>query len=265
MVNIMFQDIRYFVTQIKYNLKNAYALQRSFWVGIITMILNNLTFFIIWLLFMNATGPINGWTSLDVFGMIGVSVFIYGIANSFFRGIVELPQSVVKGTFDGILLSPANTFLKLGGASFSVTAYGDLIQGFVVTVAYVIFKSFSAYQCLLYLFAIILGSIVFVCVRLLCSLVVFYIHDGETVSEQIFEIFLRPGLYPGAIFPSKIKAFFMTVVPALLISAAPIDMLKSNSVSLIYLSLFVTVIWVLISYIAFAQAIRKYESGNYLR
>ena len=76
------------------------------------MMLNNLTFFIIWLLFMQATGPINGWTGMDVFGMLGVALIAFGVTHSFFYGLVDLPQFVVRGTFDSTLLSPVNAFIK---------------------------------------------------------------------------------------------------------------------------------------------------------
>src|SRR3989338_10419687 len=174
--------LRYFIAQSKYNLKNAHALSHSFWIGVVSMMVNNLTFFIIWLLFMQATGPINGWTSLDVFGMLVVAMVAFGFSNSFFRGIVDLPQFVVRGIFDSTLLSPANTFLKIGGSSFSVTAYGDLIQGVIVSIIYGILAGFDIYTWLLYIVAIMFGCIIFICIRLLCSLVVFFIHDGEIIS-----------------------------------------------------------------------------------
>lgn len=261
----MKNTLAFFLAQSKYNLKNAYALTRSFWVGVISMMLNNVTFFIIWLLFMKATGPINGWTSLDVFGMLGVSLIIYGIVNSFFRGIADLPEFVVKGTFDSVLLSPVNTFFKLSGASFAVSAYGDLIQGILVTALYGMLAQFSLSTWLLYLFGIVLGSVVFICFRLLCSLVVFFVHDGEVIASQLFELFLRPSLYPGAVFPDTLKLFFMTIIPTLLTSAVPVDIAKSHSISLLLFSLGGTVIWVLLTTIVFKISIRRYESGNLLR
>ena len=109
----MKKDITYFIAQTKANLRNAHALTRSFWIGVFSMILNNLTFFIIWFLFMKATGPINGWTSVDVFGMLGVSMLCFGVCNSFFHGTRELPEFVMRGSFDSILLAPVNSFLNL--------------------------------------------------------------------------------------------------------------------------------------------------------
>ncbi len=257
--------LRYFIAQSKYNIKNAHALAPSFWIGVVSMMLNNLTFFVIWFLFMKATGPINGWTSLDVFGMLGVAMVAFGVTHSFFYGIVDLPQSVVKGTFDTVLLAPTNSFFKLAGSSFTVTAYGDLIQGIGVMVVYGILMHFSFSAWILFLIAVVLGCIVFVSVRLLCSLIVFFIHDGEAVSGQLFDIFLRPGLYPGAIFPNKLKLFFMTIVPTLLTSAVPIDVVKLHSMNLVFFGAGVTLVWVLLAYGVFRLSVRRYESGNYLR
>lgn len=261
----MKNTIRYFIAQSKYNLKNAHALSGSFWIGIISMIINNLTFFVIWFLFMKATGPINGWTTLDVFGMLGVAMIAFGFTHGFFYGIVDLPRFVLSGTFDNVLLSPTNAFFKLGGSSFSVTAYGDLIQGTFIAILYGILTHFTLYTWVLYFFAIITGCIVFVCIRLLCSLVVFFIHDGDVISGQLFEIFLRPGLYPGAIFPNKLKIFFMTIIPTLLTSAIPIDIVKSNSFEILFLGIFISIFWIFVTYFIFKFAIKRYESGSFLR
>jgi len=261
----MKNDILYFLTQIKFNVKNAHALHKSFWVGVFSMVLNNITFFIIWLLFMKATGPINGWTSIDVFGMLGVAMTCYGVTYGFFHGITELPQFVLRGSFDSVLLAPVNSFLKLSGSSFSVTAYGDLLIGISVCIFYGLYLHFSLYSWFLFLFSILLGCIVFICIRLLCSLVAFFIHDSEVVSHQMFEIFLRPGLYPGAIFPNKLKIFCMTALPALITSAVPIDVVKSSSIKFILFALSVTLVWICVTYFIFKISVRRYESGNLLR
>ncbi|MEK9179582.1 MAG: ABC-2 family transporter protein, partial [Patescibacteria group bacterium] len=212
----MKNDIRYFIAQTKYNIKNAHALKHSFWIGVFSMVMNNVSFFVIWLLFMKATGPINGWTGIDVFGMLGVAMVCFGVTQGFFFGVRELPELVHRGSFDSVLLAPVNSFLKLSGSEFSVTAYGDLLIGIVVIIFYGIYLHFSFYAWFLFLFSIMLGCVVFISVRLMCSLVAFFIHDGEDISNQMFEIFLRPGLYPGAIFPNKLKIFCMTIIPTLI-------------------------------------------------
>lgn len=229
------------------------------------MALNDVAFFIIWIFFMKATGPINGWTAFDVFGMLGVSVTCFGITYGFFHGIVDLPQMVVRGSFDSVLLAPVNSFLKLSGSSFFVTAYGDLLIGVLVSLFYGIYLHFNLYSWLLFMFSIILGCVVFICIRLLCSLVAFFVHDSEVVSYQMFDIFLRPSLYPGAVFPNKLKIFCMTILPTLITSAVPIDVVKLNSLKFILFALLVTIFWVCITYFAFKISIKRYESGNLLR
>jgi len=261
----MKKDILYFIEQTKANIRNAHALAWSFWIGVFGMILNNTAFFVIWFLFMRATGPINGWTSIDVFGMLGVAMLCFGVCHSFFNGIKDLPEFVVRGSFDGILLAPVNSFLKLSSSSFSITAYGDLIMGLFITIFYVIYIKLSLYLFIIFITTVLLGCVIFIAIRLLCSLVVFFIYDGEVIATQMFDIFLRPGLYPGAIFPNKMKIFFMTVIPALITSAAPIDGIKIQSTYILLFSLIVTIFWVVLTYFVYKVAVKRYESGNLLR
>lgn len=263
--NRMPHSIRYFITHTKYNIKNAYALTRSFWIGIVSMAINNSAFFVIWLLFMRTTGPINGWTSLDVFGMLGVSMCVYGFVNSFFRGVGDLPKLVESGSFDGVLLSPVSLFVKIAVSAFSVSAYADLLQGVLIIFLYGVLSGFGITAWLLFGISLVCAVVVFLCARLLASLVAFFLYDGQIIAGQLFEIFLRPTLYPGALFPNALKVFFMTVVPTLLTSALPIDIVKTKSLFLLVTGVSMTSVWVLITIFVFTRAVRKYESGNFLR
>lgn len=261
----MYQDIIYFFNLFKFNLKNSFALKGSFLISVFGMILNNTTFFIVWYLFSTTTGPINGWTSFDIFGMLGVSILIFGIIHSLFCGIVELPNDVVRGKFDVILLSPRSILSRLSGASFSITALGDLIMGLIVIIWYGVINNFYFLEWISFLFVIFLGTIVFLCIRMLTSLIAFYVHDGELISRQVFEIFLRPGLYPGSMFTTKMKVIFMTIIPALITSSVSIDFLKTGHIWIMVLSIISTSFWVFLTVFLFKKSIKRYESGNFLR
>ncbi len=261
----MKKDIIYFLTLFKFNLKNASVLRVSFWISIFGMILNNTAFFVIWYLFSTATGPINGWTSFDIFGMLAVSMFIFGITNGLFYGVVDLPETVVRGKFDTVLLSPRSILIRLSGMSFSITALGDLLMGLSVIIWYGMISNFDLISWVIFVFIILLGSIIFLCIRILASLIVFYVHDGELISRQIFEIFLRPGLYPGSMFTNKMKIFFMTVIPTLITSSVSVDFMKTGEIWMLTLASFSTLFWVSFTYILFKKSIKRYESGNFLR
>lgn len=261
----MRKDLLYFLCLLKYNLKNARALGTSFWIGVFGMVLNNSAFFVIWHLFMRATGPINGWTSIDVFGMLGIAMFCFGITHGFFHGVVELPHIVTRGQFDTVLLSPRNILVRLSGMSFSITAFGDLVMGLGVMIWYGVARNFHISEWISLIALVILGAIVFLCVRIIASLVVFYIYDGELISNQVFELFLRPGLYPGSIFPHKMKILFMTAIPTLLTSSLAVDYLKQGQTWLVILAFLSAGFWVMLAAYLLKKSVKRYESGNFLR
>lgn len=259
------KEISFFITQTYFNIKNAHALAKSFWIGVAGMVINNTAFFIMWYLFMRATGDINGWSSTDVMGMLGISMLTFGVVHSFFFGIVKMSDFVNEGKFDSVLLSPVSAFVRQSGMQFSVVAYGDLLQGIAVTVWYIVYMHMSAVDIGVLLFGIILGSIVFVALVLVISCISFYIQDSAIIADQLRDILIRPSIYPGGIFPEGLKLFFMTVVPALLTSSVPIDMIKNPSLAMFVLPTVVTIVWVLIAKFVFSRALRRYESGNMLR
>lgn len=261
----MKQDLIYFFQLAKFNIKNALVLGTSFWIAIFGMILNNLVFFVTWYLFTYATGPINGWTNADIFATLAVSMFCFGVAHAFFNGIVELPDIVNQGKFDAVLLAPRNILIRLSGMTFSITAFGDIIMGLGVMLWYGVIRGFDLKTWLIFFGISFLGIIIFFCIRLLTSLVSFYIHDSKLISGQMFELFLRPGLYPGSIFPYKMKIIFMTIVPTLITSVVAIDFLKTENMSIIFISFASTIFWVILTAYVFKNAIKRYESGNFLR
>ena len=189
----------------------------------------------------------------------------FGVVHSFFFGIVKMSDFVNEGKFDSVLLSPVSAFVRQSGMQFSVVAYGDLLQGIAVTLWYIIHMHMSSVAIGVLLFGIIIGSVVFVALVLAISCISFYIQDSAIIADQLRDILIRPSIYPGGIFPEGLKIFFMTVVPALLTSSVPIDMVKNPSARLFVFVAVVVVAWMLITRFIFARALRRYESGNMLR
>ncbi len=261
----MKKDLYFFYKNLILNFKNAKALNSSFYLSLIGMVLNNSAFFVIWYFLLYTTGPINGWDTVDVFVMLGISMFCFGVTMSFFNGINELPKYILNGKFDSVLLSPRNIILRLSGMSLSTTAISDLIMGFVLIVYYLFVKNFSLEQIVGFIFFILCGVVVFFCIKLLTVTLSFYIHDGESIGTQIFDIFLRPGLYPGSMFTNNMKIFFITIIPILITSAIPIEYIKSPNSQIILITLVSTIFWVLFTIYIFNKSIKKYESGNFLR
>ena len=165
------------------------------------MVINNTAFFVMWYLFMQATGGINGWNSTDVMGMLGISMLTFGVVHSFFFGVVKMSDFVNEGKFDSVLLSPVAAFVRQSGMQFSVVAYGDLLQGIAVTIWYIVYAHMSAVDIGVLLFGTILGSIVFVVLVLVISCISFYVRDSAIIADQLRDILIRPSIYPGGIFP----------------------------------------------------------------
>lgn len=261
----MKKDLYFFYKNLILNFKNAKALTGSFYWSLIGMILNNSSFFFIWYFLLDTTGPINRWDSLDVFAMMGIAMFTFGITHSFFYGTCELPSYILRGTFDSVLLSPRNLIIRLSGMNFSITALGDLLIGTFFILYYPIIKGFSFGQLAGFLFFVLCGVIVFFCVNLLTGIISFYVQDGEAIVMQVFDIFLRPGLYPGSMFTNNLKIFFITVVPALITSTVPIEYIKNPTSIIVSITVISTVCWVCITMFLFKKSIKRYESGNFLR
>ena len=59
--------------------------------------------------------------------------------------------------------------------------------------------------------------------------------DGNNVSQGFYGMFLSNSLYHGGAFTGVLKAIFVFVIPSLLLGAIPVELVKSMSLSHIFL------------------------------
>ena len=104
---------------IKKNFKNEKELKSSFIISVIGMTINNMAFLILWYYFGETIGELNGWAPMDVFGLYGFSTTCYGIVESLFSGIFNIPNYISSGNFDKYLLTPKNILLKVSTSKLS--------------------------------------------------------------------------------------------------------------------------------------------------
>ena len=117
-------------------------------------------------------------------------------------------------------------------------------------------------QGLLSIVLIILGSMMFYSFALFAMSISFYLMDGHNVSQGIYNIFLSNSLYHGGAFTGVLRFIFIYMVPALLIGAVPVEIIKNFSVTNLITLILVTIVWFIFSIMFFYKSLRRYESNN---
>ena len=256
-------NIKIALLNIKKNFKNAKELKSAFITSIIGMCLNNSAFIVLWYYFGKMVGNINGWEPIDILYLYGFSTTSYGIICSLLYGIFNLPTYIATGTFDRYLTTPKNTLMKVSTSAISTSALGDLLFGILCFIIYIYIAKVSMIQILLSLFFMIITSLVFYSFALLCMSISFYLMDGSNISEGLYGLFLSSSLYHGGAFTGILKAIFVFIIPALLLGAIPVEIIKNMDIIKIIGVIILSIIWFIISITFFYKSLKKYESNNF--
>jgi ABC-2 type transport system permease protein len=169
---------------------------------------------------------------------------------------------VANGSFDRFMLSPKNILMRVVTSSFSAAGLGDLVFGVACMVIYGVLIHASMMQVLLMVILVALSTIIFFAVTVVIYSVSFLFTDAAFVVDGLFTLFLTPSLFHGGAFQGALRAFFMFVIPALLVGTIPVEIVKDISMGKLAIVAIFTVIWLVLSIKIFNRAIRHYESSN---
>ena len=255
-------SIKLALLNIKKNIKNEKELKSSFIISVVGMMLNNISFLVLWYYFGKTVGELNGWKPMDIFGLYGFSCTSYGIVASLFYGLFEIPNYISTGNFDKYLLTPKNILLKVSTSKISTSAFGDLLFGITCFIIFSVYSKISLIQLMLAIFLIIISSIVFYAFSLVCMSISFYLMDGYNVSQGLYGMFVSNSIYHGGAYTGVLRIIFTIVMPSLLLGAIPVEIIKNISLKSIIMIVLLAICWFAISIMFFYKSLKKYESNN---
>ncbi len=255
-------EIRVGYEIVKFSILSDMQLRVSFAMQVGGMMLNNISFVLIWVFFFEAFGSINGWGAIEVLALQGMVAFAFGVAFSVMRGARSLPKFVNNGSFDNLLLSPRSLYARILTADTDTAAIGDMLFGALLVGIYIVLAELSVLQTFMIVSLLIPATMLMVNVAFVGSLVSFLIPDAITVTDNLFEVFLSPSLYPSGLYPGAMRFIFIFVVPALAVGGLPVEVMKSMSWGWYGIIWALAILWTVLAVKLLGRAVRRYESGN---
>lgn len=183
------------------------------------------TFFISFALALSQFDNIGGWTLGEVAFVWGITEFSFGAMDMIFSGFDydAFGPMVRKGSFDQLLLRPANITLQVLGSRFVTRRLGRMIEGLTIflfglsrlTLSWTPFK-------IVYIPILVISQIFF-----FGSLFIIGATTTFWTMErlEVLNIFTYGGSevmsYPMHIFPRPIRMIFTFLVPAIFMSYFP--------------------------------------------
>jgi ABC-2 type transport system permease protein len=260
----MMKELRFALYAIKKNIQSSAELRTSFLTNVVGMAINNTAFIIIWIFFVKSVGVINGWTAIDIIGLMGFGALSYGIVFSTGAGIRKLADYVASGSFDRFMISPKNLLVRVATSSFNASAIGDIVFGVACISIYGVLAQISVAQIFLVVLLVLISIIVFLAVAITAYSASFLFVDANAATSSIFELFMTPTLFHGGAFQGATRFVFTFLIPSLVVGALPVEIVKNMSFGQLAVIAIVAVLWFLFSLKLFSAGVKKYESSNFM-
>jgi len=247
---------------IKVNIRAEMQLKAAFVTQIIGMILNDSAFILIWAIFFQVMGKINGWGSVEMLGAQSIHMFTFGIVMGFFYGAHNICDYVANGQLDNFLLTPRSLYMRIISSSFSVPAIGDIFFGFVIYLVFVAQAQLNVWQIILTLAILPATVLMFLNMIVIFGMVGFFLYDAGDIQHNLVDLYITPGIFPGGLFEGLIRVFFLFIFPALMISSFPIEIIKNYSVIGLITIWGLAIFWTFVANKLLNFVRKRYESGN---
>lgn len=255
-------ELRYLLKQTQINFRNEKALIWSFLAQAVGMIISNSSFFIIWIFFSQTIGVVNRWGALQTFGMLSISIFIYGVTHSVLGSVWSWSDTVPTGAFDSYLTKPKNLYIRVLSMRCNVSAFGDMVQGVVGICIFIAMTKEPMTHTLWLILMLIPAAVIHVVFLMAVMSVIFWIPQSTELGRSLGNLMLMPCTQPISILDGVLRWVYLFVFPALVVAGLPIEMFTTPDVMTLVLSYAIAAGWMGISYLVFTRSVRRYESGN---
>lgn len=250
---------RFLATSFSVNLAGAMEYRANFIVQVLGMMANNAAFALFWHFLLQKTGSIGGYTFHDIMFLWALVSGSYGLAHIVAGNIGELGSIIREGNLDTYLLQPKDPWINILASKTVVSAWGDLVYGYLVIVFLV---GADLPHVLMFTCFVISGAAIFAAVSAAAECMAFAAGDSSTISGAIFEFLLTFSLYPEKIFGPWLGWVFYSLIPAGFLAFIPRSIYESLDWPLVPLAMLAAPVYLALSYGLFRLGLRRYESGN---
>ncbi|MBX7138280.1 MAG: ABC-2 family transporter protein [Oligoflexia bacterium] len=233
----------------------------SFVMQIGGMIVNDIFWLLLWILYFQRFPEVNGWRFEDSALLLAISCTTFGIFMFMAWGLLDLARKIAQGELDYYLSMPRNTLWHVSLGRLALAGLGDLLFGIMVFLCFcrVTWQNGMVFVVVSLLAAWIVYSFV-----VLTQSICFFTGNFERAASHLFWTLVTFGLYPYSAFEGLLKIITVTLLPAYFIYAVPVRLVKVFSLrGLVEIGVFALALFALAVF-TFNRGLRRYESGNSL-
>lgn len=229
MSNIIYNIKLYFMMFIA-SIKSMVEYRVDFIVGMISQILYELIEIIFIIIVFKNTNSINGWNFYEVLLLFGLLNIALGYVDLFFDEMYEVgPHYIKDGSFDLILLRPIHPIISIMSKSQSLTAFGYIVIGLIVSIISLIkLNIIINFQTILFiLFITLIGGIIIGAIITILCVTSFWVMDSNEIMWSAFTMY-KFSEYPLSVYNNFIKFILVFILPFAFVSFFPASYLLNR-------------------------------------
>jgi ABC-2 type transport system permease protein len=254
----MMRAIGLYAAQSRAAIRTSFSDRGNFAIQVGGMIVNDIFFLTLWVLFFAGFRSIGGWTLSDMALLFGLTMSVVGISGVFFGGYRDMAATLLRGELDALLTQPKGLIPRLLARESIATAWGDL-AGAVFVLG--VFAKLEWTDLPALLLAIAAGTIVYVSASISFASLAFWAAGARTFARDLTDFMLLFSSYPGSIYQGAVKTIAFTILPAGFVVLAPMGMVRNPGVQTLALVLFGAVVYSAIAVGLFHLGVARYRRG----
>jgi ABC-2 type transport system permease protein len=219
----MLRYLKLYTYFVKFSVSRAMEFRLDFFFRIVMDTMYYVVNILFYKIVFIHTNVLAGWTEPQVMIFISGALIIDAIQMTVIsNNMYWLPMMVNKGDLDYYLVRPVSSLFFVSLRDFAVNSFLNLFiaVGILIWSALHYPGPFGAGRVLLYLFLLMIGSLIYFCVRVLFVLPVFWTHSARGM-DMVFWPLTRFMERPDRIFTGWVRKLLLTVLPFAVMSSVP--------------------------------------------
>ena len=218
----------------------------------------------LWLVFSHTT-DLNGWSQPELLVVMGIFVLMGGVINAFIQpNMTRLLEEIQQGTLDYALTKPADAQGLVSIREFRLWSLTDVVVGLIV-LGYGVYHYqgvVGVSQSLVFVLALILGSILIYCFWLMITSSAFwFVRVDEIVN--LFQGVYAAGRWPVSIYPQWLRVGLTFIIPVAFAVTIPAEALTGRLTPLILIGTFaLTILFIILARVIWRWGLKNYSGAS---
>lgn len=230
----------------------------SFFVQILTMIIHQFSYLLLWMIFFTKFPSVHGWELHDTALLLALTSINFSLVAIFAGGIFDLARIIEQGDLDYYIAFPAPALWHIMTKKTFVASLGELMFGIVM---FIFAGTLTPPKIALFILLGGMTTIITLNFIIIIQSGAFFLSNLQESATQFVDALTDFVFYPQNIFSGALKFITIFIIPAFFIGTIPITLLTHFNGPLLGLMFGFCVVSTLLAHYIFYYGLRRYKMG----